>query len=326
MAGKEKRSPGVSRSIICEEKEEGGMKSMRITLFTTICLTILIMSPAIMIAQPIPQNVLKCVAYIVKPGNQNIEPIGTAFFIGYKYADTSNKHYVFLVTARHVLFEKDGKLHSRLQLRMNDKKTGRVKDYNILKPNLWFFHQNQDAIDIAIQPLLPNDADFLFISSNDFATSKLLDAKKIGIGDDVFYAGLLTYQSGREKIAPVVRFGKLALLIDEPTIDGKYYHFLDAGNIPGHSGSPVFLWATPTRETSGSFVIGSRIFGLYGVVSGIVEYSRELKAIIPKETKSGAIPLDARSGGLTGVVPVKYLIEILESTGVRAAIGVKATQ
>ena len=47
-----------------------------------------------------------------------------------------------------------------------------------------------------------------------------------------------------------------------------------------------------------------------------------LKATIPKITASKMIPIDARSGGITAIVPVKYLIDILESSALKRAIGI----
>lgn len=298
------------------------MKAGRIIIVALF--TFILGFPSLGLSEPIPDQVRKCVAYIVKPGkeaNKNT-PVGTGFFVGYRYAEIPDKIYSFLVTARHVLFDDKGKLHRHLLLRLNDKNTGRARDFDILRMNAWFQHEKDgQAVDIAVQPLLPREADFLYISSSDFVTEELLSKQKIGIGDELFYTGLLSYHSGREKIAPIVRFGRLALTTSEKTVDNKYYHFIDSGNIPGHSGSPVFLWATATR-VPGQIVVGSRIFGLYGIVSGVLEYEKTLKATVPRETERRVILLDARSGGITAVVPVRYLREILTGSRIKKAIGI----
>ena len=297
---------------------------MNIRILQTYALLIFLLSTVMLHAEPIPISVNKSVAFIVKPeGNENI-PIGTGFFVGYKYPEKNDVHYIFFVTAKHVLYDKQGNQHSHLLLRMNDKATGLAKDFDIINPNAWFFHENTTAIDVAVQPLKPRDADFLYVSSEYFVTKDLLVRSKISIGDEVFYSGLLSYHMGRERITPIVRFGKLSLLTDEKTLDGNFYHFIDSGNIPGHSGSPVFLWATPTRE-AGTVVAGSRVFGLYGVVSGVIEYDKELKATVPRQTYHQAIARDVRSGGITAIVPVKYLTEILESSQIKTAIGLRRT-
>ena len=53
-----------------------------------------------------------------------------------------------------------------------------------------------------------------------------------------------------------------------------------------------------------------------------MEYNKELKATVPKITARRMIPIDARSGGITAIVPVKYLIDILESSKIKKALGV----
>jgi hypothetical protein len=321
--------PHIMRTHLIVRKETGSMVTWR-TGFTmkqalsVIC--IIFTSLAVHVgamAEPIPENVIKCVAYIVKPDIKENIPIGTGFFVAHRYQEQTDKVYVFLVTARHVLFDDKGQPHPHLLVRMNEKVTGRLKDFNILNSNRWFFHKDAKEVDIAAYPLLPRDAEFLVILSDNFVTKDLLTNNKIGIGDDVFYTGLLSYQSGRERIVPIVRFGRLALVTDKQSIDGGYYHFIDSGNIPGHSGSPLFLWATPTRQ-SGALVAGDRIFGLYGIVSGTLEYTRELQFVLPKQTQLVPIPVDARSGGVTAVVPVKYLVEILESSQLKKALGIVA--
>jgi len=277
------------------------------------------------VSEPIPDQVRKCVAYVVKPGVTEIKnkPIGTGFFIGYKYAEREENTYVFFVTAKHVLFDDTGKLrHKKLLLRLNDKENENTKDFDLLKMNAWFAHEKEErAVDIVVQPLFPKEADFLYISKQHFITDEIISKRKIGIGDELFYTGLLTYHSGLHQISPIVRFGKIALMTKEKTVDGMYYHFIDAGNLPGHSGSPVFLWATATRK-SGQIVAGSRIFGLYGIVSGVLEYTKELKATVPKSTARKMVLIDARSSGITAIVPIRYLIDILEGPKLKSALGI----
>ncbi len=276
-------------------------------------------------AEPIPEKVEKCVAYICVPNDKETTPIGTGFFISYIYESLPDKYYVFLVTARHVVIDENGNIRPRLFLRMNDKASGHSTDYDDIKANLWFFHEEYQSVDIAVHPLLPSKADFLYVKSEDIVTDNFMKEKNIGIGDDIFYVGLLSYLSGKDRIAPIVRFGRLSLRTDEKTVDGKFYHFIDAGNIPGHSGSPVFLWATPAR-TSNVLAAGPRIFGLYGIVSGMIEYNKRLQVTMPKETTVRPVPIDARSGGITAVVPAKYLIEILNSKQIRNLLKVDSAK
>ena len=276
------------------------------------------------LSETIPDQVGKCVAYIVKPGETESrnKPVGTGFFVGYEYPEAEGRNYVFLVTAKHVLLDDDGRLHQKLMVRLNEKESGNARDFDLLRMDAWFTHEKeQRAVDIAVYPLLPREAEILYISRQHFITDEVISKRKIGTGDDVFYTGLLSYQGGLHHITPIVRFGKIALATTEKTVDGKYYHFIDTGNIPGHSGSPVFLWAAATTK-SGRRNSGNRIFGLYGIVSGVLEYDQELKATVSKNTTKRAIPIDARSRGTTAIVPVKYLIDILECLAMKRTIGI----
>src|SRR4030065_729768 len=89
--------------------------------------------------------------------------------------------------------------------------TKKLKDYDIIKNDRWFFHSD-NSVDLAIQPLLPRDADFLMIPNSLFVTDNTLSNNKIGLGDDVFYIGLLDYYSGVDHIIPIARFGRIALI------------------------------------------------------------------------------------------------------------------
>jgi hypothetical protein len=247
------------------------------------------------------------------------QPVGTGFFISHSYPERSDGQYVFLVTAKHVLYDQEGKRFPKMFLRMNHAKTNLSHDFDLLQNNRWFFHPTDETVDLAVQPLLPREAKFKWIPSSMWVTNQLIKEKRISIGDEVFYTGLLPRHSGVKRIMPITRFGRLALVPDEKTFDGRNLHFIDADNIPGHSGSPVFLWATPARSAN-QLIAGPRIFALYGVVSSVVEYTTAIK-FAKQSAKTKTVPVDFRSGGVTGVTPVEYLWTIINGADLRAAIG-----
>jgi len=277
-------------------------------------------------AEPIPSNVLRCVSYLTIPNPESkpeaFKPnilVGTGFFIGYIYPEKLDRQYVFLVTARHVLFDNKKQQHAKMFVRLNSKTEGVAHDLGPIPKDAWIV-SSDPAVDLAIIPLLPREADFLSVPSSMFLSDEVVRSQQVGLGDEVFYVGMLPYHSGIGKITPIARFGRLALVTDEKTTDGHYYHFIDAGNYPGHSGSPVFLWASPSRSSSG-LVVGPRIFKLYGVVSGVIEYAQELKWTKPSATIPGPVPVDIRTGGVTTVVPIRYLDAMLRSDRARTASG-----
>ena len=291
-----------------------------------IVLILLVWPSSPLWSEPIPDKTLQCIGYLTMPNPQSTKDnplanvlVGTAFAVGYEYKERSDIAYLFLVTARHVLFDDKGQRHSKLYLRMNHKETSKAFDFGPLKNNRWVL-SSDPAVDLAIYIGIPKQASYLRVPNSLFVTDRDVNQNSIGIGDEVFFVGLLPYHAGQEKITPIVRFGRLALLTEEQTTDGKYYHFIDADNLPGHSGAPLFLWATPTR-TAGQLAAGPRIMKLWGVVSGMVEYPKPLKAVNLRPTTRTLI--DYRSGGVTAVVPIKHLEKILQSHQVQKAVGIR---
>lgn len=72
------------------------------------------------------------------------------------------------------------------------------------------------------------------------------DAKnlRIGLGDDLFMVGRFMHHAGIFKNTPVLRFGTIAMMSEEPiVIDGKRQDsfLIEIRTIPGFSGSPVFI-------------------------------------------------------------------------------------
>ena len=278
-------------------------------------------------AQTIPESVQDTVAFLVLPAaadeTRPSTPIGTGFFVGMSYGDVKDRTWIFLVTARHVVLAENGMPRPKLRLRVNAKDSHRAQDLYELLADRWFFHEKPNAVDLAVYPLLPKEAEFKYISNADFVTQDTISKNRIGIGDDVFYLGLLSFEgaAAADRVSPVARFGRLALTSDQPMLsDGRFFHFVDANNMPGHSGSPVFLWATPSRS-AWQVVAAPRIFGLYGIVSGVVEYSKDLKARLPQQSVGSPVAIDYRNAGLTAVVPVKFLVEILNREEIRKAVG-----
>jgi hypothetical protein len=238
--------------------------------------------------------------------------LGTAFAGHFEYPGGEER--VFLITAKHVVFANGGKgpVVSPLWVVFN-RKTGGTADRALLDGD-WLVHESE-GVDLAVFPGLPTDAAFRAVSNSMWLTDELVKERGITVGDDVFFTGLLPQYPGASSLQPITRFGKLALIPERPNVGDNWLHYLDAQNMSGHSGAPVFLWATQSRKPN-VLVAGSRIFALYGVVVNVLEYSRP--QIIATDTEG--TPVDFRSGGVTGVVPVCFLWEIIESDSARVAL------
>jgi hypothetical protein len=207
----------------------------------------------------------KCVTFIfLEKSNQQVQPLGTGFFVGIK--DNSDQHAVYLVTAKHVLISKTTrKYYERVLLRLNTKK-GTVEYIELdLSKHVILTHPN-DRVDLAATILYPpqDKYDYLYLLDDYFTNSKILAEKKIREGSRAFFAGLLAnFFYGKQKNYPVIRFGYISLLTDE-SIEIKTtaesnevykFYLVECQSLGGFSGSPVFFererlepnryWPTP---------------------------------------------------------------------------------
>src|SRR5262249_29702004 len=108
-----------------------------------------------------------------------------------------------------------------------------------------FFHQDP-TVDLAVITLLPNKDkyDFKFLGSELLTTREDFASLNITEGAEVFFTGLFIPYMGENRIYPVFRFGKIALLPDESVMvngEKKEVYLIEAGAYAGNSGAPVFV-------------------------------------------------------------------------------------
>lgn len=294
-----------------------------------LLLIFVVVGPLSARAEPINQEAKQSVGYIFRleakqPTPDSPEPsveakyLGTCFAGNYDFGDGVRQ---FLVTARHVVVNEVGNPLPDIfaQFPAAD---GQETVIMPLNPKLWLFHPDPERVDAAIFPGLPIESSVRRIQSDLWLTPDKIAPHKISEGDEAFYVGLLPHYPGPSKykkfgtveitslvskMTPVTRFARLSYVSEAALIEGKSLVLLDANNTPGHSGSPVFLWATPTRAMN-ELVLGQRIFGLFGLVSNVLEYGKALRFSKAKEA-----PMDYRGSGVTGIVPVVLIREILET-------------
>jgi hypothetical protein len=87
----------------------------------------------------------------------------------------------------------------------------------------------------------------------------------IGIGDDVFTVGLFTYHAGTQRNMPIVRYGNVAMLPDEPIQVGDGFaevYLIEARSIGGLSGSPVFVRKTTSLPITSEHLTERKLDGL----------------------------------------------------------------
>ncbi|MEA2489014.1 MAG: hypothetical protein QOH21_806 [Acidobacteriota bacterium] len=177
-------------------------------------------------------------------------PKGTAFLVVHPLTEESG--FPYLVTARHVIEAARATGHP-LFLRGNDN-DGNLEIRDLPDFDAWHV---SSATDVAVLDLPPIPGlDVVGISPQQFATAAFLQEHSAGLGDEVFFLGLFTAHPGSQHNEPIVRFGNVSMLPNEPVAvrnaDGSFTptsaFLVEARSWGGQSGSPAFIWLSPIRE------------------------------------------------------------------------------
>jgi len=294
------------------------MRTNSIILYSIITIFILFIFGGIAIATPIPSEVKAVVAFIfIKNEEGKLIANGTGFFVGVRNPSNPDSFSVYLVTAKHVLYEQNTTDFLNIVfLRLNKKEGGsQIGVIPIVtegeKRNV--FTHSDSSVDIVVIPFLPDQEkiDFKFLPDDSITTKEEFKELKIREGSDVFFTGLFTPYPGAERNYPIVRFGRVALITDEKIEwQGELMdlYLIEAGSYGGNSGSPVFFYLGSDREP-GSIMIGSPILKLAGVMKGTFLDAHEIKVVETKE-----VPIAVSSMGIAAVVP-GYKLHVKEKRG-----------
>jgi hypothetical protein len=247
---------------------------------------------------------------------------GTGFLIGVKEQERT---FCYFVTAKHVILPalKDTTvLHLRLNKR--DGSGAEIVKFQMIGFNnkAWIEHDNP-AVDLAVAPLAifdkvgKYDVQMYTVDSatNDlFATQSFIQRFKIGPGDSAFTLGLVPYLFNKYGENLVMsRSGTISMVgTKELNLPGgkQIAHFLDCAAFGGQSGGPAFVLLE--RNENGALIAGWRI-GLLGVVTEFVPSPlRAAKVVLTEEERKEAVIL-MENTGISKVVPVDYLVDILFS-------------
>jgi hypothetical protein len=170
-----------------------------------ILLVTSLLKGAVAIAETTPTEVKKVVTFIFPadaqgnlmrdPKTNNPIPYGTGFFVGVK-SDDGNGFYGYLVTAKHVVKDFQGKDFNRIYLRLN-KQQGDAEfvALDLSQSDLRVVYTHTDpSVDIAVVPALPPQAiyDFKVIPEDMISTKATFDEFNIAEGSDIFFTGLFT--------------------------------------------------------------------------------------------------------------------------------------
>jgi len=279
--------------------------------------------------KPVPFAVLlkKSVAFVTTDyeiDEQIGQVRGTAFFVF--VADKrlgENAGFVYLVTNRHIVEpEIDGRraIARKTSLRLNLKTpmgdTRSAEGVLTLGRLGWFFPKD-DAVDLAVIPLAPDQARFDYepFPVSLFATDEVIKSQGVAEGDAVLFTGFFYQLQGLKKVQPIVRQGILAMMPDEEletTLHKPGRLFLaDVHVFGGNSGAPIFVNVSGLRGSN--LLLGGFPWRLLGVVSGYFYETQDFQLHVAT-TLSGKVNANS---GISVVVPADEIKTLLDSPELR---------
>jgi hypothetical protein len=220
----------------------------------------------------ISDKVLKSTLFLGKMVGSRFKPTATAFFVSHKHKEG---YFLFLVTCAHAV--QGMEVHPRFNLT-----AGGTDVAKVIPANNWFFHPDATRfVDVAVVPIgfSVTTYDTAHIPLEHFCTPEILEARDVGVGDELFYPSLFAYHAGTGRNLPVMRSGTIAGMPIEPvqTKSGPIQAYLMEGrSISGHSGAPVFInFAVPrTYYADKSITLphpkDAQAYRLLGLVRGFI--------------------------------------------------------
>ena len=215
----------------------------------------------------VPDQISNTVVFLGVLTGEGEKYVGTAFIVTVAYgpghiytfaeggvSTTIRVPFAFLVTAKHIVDDLEA---GELYVRANGK-DGTVKTIKLGDNTKWWFHPTEkDSVDVAVAFFPPDSLyqlDFKPIPVTMFvATEETIQTLNLGIGDEVFVAGLFTKVMGQERNHPIIRTGTVAMMPTEkiPFRDKQIYaHLVECRSIGGLSGAPVFIRQTVSVPTT----------------------------------------------------------------------------
>jgi hypothetical protein len=245
--------------------------------------------------------------------NDEMRLAGTAFYLG-RDTGTQQATDVYLVTARHVI---DGvrKLGlSEIYIRAN--RTSGDSVWVRCQSTDWLFHPADPSVDVALLRVgVPQGWDHLVIPLSMCVTPHTLREHEVGLGDEVFVAGLFRHHHGKQKNVPIVRVGNLAALTEEKVATKEFgfvdAYLIEARSIGGLSGSPVFLNLGVVRYVGKEVkqATGGPIFFLLGLIHGHYDVA---SGDVDSDPLSNSLSIEKVNTGIAIVVPADKIVETLD--------------
>ncbi len=191
----------------------------------------------------IPEDILKCVVFVgYRLADKSYRLGGSAFWVVRPMAPDLSENFSYLVTAEHVIQKIQDKGLEHIYLRVNLKSGG----LDWIETNIADWKRSPKSDVAVLQKGIAQELDHTGWPMEGFADEKAIESKRIGIGHEIFVAGMFSRRWGNKKNIPIVRMGNIAAMpmSREPvkTRIGLLAAYLVEGrSIGGISGSPVFV-------------------------------------------------------------------------------------
>ena len=257
------------------------------------------------------------------------EPIGTGFFV-------VRNNMLYLVTARHVFYEKDSLSHS-IKYNLKHAKVEMItydglstelrKSVSMIDLSQAFesgrikFHLWKDvclvelgAIEFKSESRATFSAAKFFnremgAGLSGFFDADILKLNQVTLGSDAIMYGYPTYLEIEGLTDNIYEFDKL--LIRKGVIAGISQKFqniiIDGASFYGNSGSPV-IEVVPSFEVDGEYLTYKTDHKLIGLVSSFIPFVFE-------DNISTSVPpnLDISNSGYSVVVPAEFILELIDN-------------
>jgi hypothetical protein len=235
---------------------------------------------------------------------------GTAFFIGVQSEQFPEIGYFHLVTARHCI--EKAHQYGDLLVRINT----RDGQYEMIKIRGEWIYSDKPGVDVAVMlvdDMISDRHKIRVLDDELMLTAEKIAQYRLGIGDDLFIAGLFTKKEGRHQNLPIVRIGTIAAMPTEPFIDasGEPYdaYLVEARSIGGLSGSPVFAYMEGRRRIEGG-ILGGVLGGDEIHILGLVRAHWDHKADASMLDYTGD-ELQSVNMGIAIVTPIQEVADVL---------------
>ena len=268
-----------------------------------------------------PSILSSCVFYIYPSeddAKNSTEYGGTGFFFGVESEYTDWVH-CYAVTNVHIVF-RNGMENPVIRINTKDNKFDTIKTSR----DEWIRHPAGDDVAICPFEFRSRNMDIGYLVKDGIADENFLKEFSVGVGDDIVMTGRFRVHAGKERNHPVLRFGNIAAMNDEPISNNftqlqQESYLVEMRSISGFSGSPVFIFINPLSSPrqldssknmiSGTFPNFKIIYQikLLGIQWGQISYMTTAKDTGDQSYKIGV------DSAMEGVVPIQKLMDLIYS-------------